>query len=54
MKTLFYTLIISALLTGCTDMAFQAEGEAPATPLNPAVVKQQKALVEQDNAVQNR
>ncbi len=54
MKVLFYTLTISALLTGCADVAFQAEGEAPKTPLNPSVVEQQKALAEQDSSVQNK
>ncbi len=54
MKTLFYTLTISALLTGCADLTFQPEGEAPATAVNPDVVEHQKALTEQDDSVQNR
>jgi hypothetical protein len=54
MKTLFYTFTVSALLTGCADLTFQPEGEAPKTSLNPSVVEQQKALSEQDDSVQNR
>jgi hypothetical protein len=54
MKTLIYILSVSALLTGCADLTFQPEGEAPVTAVNPAVVEQQKALAEQDDSVQNK
>jgi hypothetical protein len=54
LKTIIYTLAVTALFTGCAEFTFEPESTPPETELDQVVQAQQEVMTEQEDSALNK